>query len=297
MKVEKVIPQGYCGGVRNAIKLALDARIKYPDKKITILGNLVHNQYVKKALELKGIDTIENPAKTRVQLLEDIDEGVVIFTAHGVNDEVRKKAESKNLITIDASCPFVLNTQKIVKDKLRQGSKIFYIGKNRHPEAESIYTLSDQVYLIEKEEDIPKNIQGEIFVTNQTTISLLDIQHLFDEIRAYYPSAEICDELCNATRVRQEALLNLDPKVFDTVVVVGDPSSNNTRQLEKTAKKAGISRTILAETIEDIYAYDFSDDESIAITSGASTPSYLMEQIYQYLQSGKKDSVCLTQIL
>lgn len=82
-------------------------------------------------------------------MLDEIKDGIVIFTAHGVSPKVYEKAKEKGLILVDASCPFVLQTQKIVKQYLDQDYSIFYIGKNKHPEAESIYTMSDRVYLIE----------------------------------------------------------------------------------------------------------------------------------------------------
>ena len=152
MKTQKIItvkPQGYCGGVLKAIETAKHTRDIYPNKKITILGNLVHNQYVKKALQAYHIYTIEDKTKTRYELLDEIKDGIVIFTAHGVSPKVYEKAKEKGLILVDASCPFVLQTQKIVKQYLDQDYSIFYIGKNKHPEAESIYTMSDRVYLIE----------------------------------------------------------------------------------------------------------------------------------------------------
>lgn len=113
MKTQNIIivkPQGYCGGVLKAIETAKKTRIQYPDQKITILGNLVHNQYVKKALQYYSIDTIEDKTKTRVELLDEIHEGIVIFTAHGVSPKVYEKAKEKGLILVDASCPFVLQT-------------------------------------------------------------------------------------------------------------------------------------------------------------------------------------------
>lgn len=141
----EVTPQGFCGGVMKAIQIAKEVRIQHPEATITILGNLVHNEYVKKALSAMEIHTIEDPKKTRLELLEDVPSGIVIFTAHGVAPALYERAKEKGLVVYDASCPFVLQTQKIVQEKLKEGYSIFYIGKNHHPEAESIYTLSDAV--------------------------------------------------------------------------------------------------------------------------------------------------------
>ena len=261
MKTQNIItvkPQGYCGGVLKAIEVAKKTRIQYPNQKITILGNLVHNQYVKKALQYYSIDTIEDKTKTRVELLDEIHEGIVIFTAHGVSPKVYEKAKEKGLILVDASCPFVLQTQRIVKQYLDEDYTIFYIGKNKHPEAESIYTMSEHVYLIEPHKEIPDICTSKIFVTNQTTMSI-----------------------CNATRVRQQAILDL--KDVDCLIVVGDPTSNNSQKLVDIGKQAGIPHVFSIQTVEDIDKKDFEKYTSIAITSGASTPTYLTNQVKDYL--------------
>lgn len=281
-KIIMVKPQGYCGGVLKAIKTAKQTRLENPNIKITILGNLVHNKYVKEALSFYQIDTIENKEKTRLELLEEIDSGIVIFTAHGISPQVRDKAKSKGLICVDASCPFVLQTQKIVKEHLELGYSIFYIGKNKHPEAESIYTMGSNVHLIEPNQEIPKIANTKIFVTNQTTMSIYDIKTTFNEIKKMYPYAKFHDEICNATRVRQQAILDLDG--VNALIVVGDPSSNNTLKLANIAKKAGIEHIFSIQSVEEIDKEQFAEFETIAITSGASTPTILTTQVIQYLQ-------------
>lgn len=284
-EIIKVDPQGYCGGVLQAIAIAKKTRLENPDSRITILGNLVHNQYVKKALSYDKLDTIEDKSKTRLELLDQIEEGIVIFTAHGISQDVRQKALNKGLKIIDASCPFVLQTQKIIQQKLSEGFVIFYIGKYHHPEAEAIYSTSNKIYLIEKEEDIPNGIQEPIFVTNQTTMSIFDIQFLFDAIKQAYPEAEFHDEICNATRIRQQAILDLKDKNIDTLIVVGDPSSNNTKQLANIGKKAKIKQVIRINDVNELNVDDLHEAWRIAITSGASTPTYLTNQVIEYLEN------------
>lgn len=284
MKTQNIItvkPQGYCGGVLKAIEVAKKTRIQYPNQKITILGNLVHNQYVKKALQYYSIDTIEDKTKTRYELLNEINEGIVIFTAHGVSPKVYEKAKEKGLVLVDASCPFVLQTQRIVKQYLDEGYTIFYIGKNKHPEAESIYTMSEHVHLIEPHKEIPDISTSKIFVTNQTTMSIYELKDTFDKIKKLYPSAIFHDEICNATRVRQQAILDL--KDVDCLIVVGDPTSNNSQKLVDIGKQAGIQHVFSIQTVEDIDKKDFEMYTSIAITSGASTPTYLTNQVKDYL--------------
>ncbi len=299
MKVFEVKPQGYCGGVRQAIQKAIDCRKAYPEQKITVLGNLVHNQYVKKALEQLDIQTVEDSRRTRLELLDDIHEGIVIFTAHGVHPDVRTKAKDKGLIVVDASCPFVVQTQAIVSQKLKEGYDVFYIGKYKHPEAESIYLLSDHVHLIQSEKDICDIASDKIFVTNQTTMSIYEIESLFHAIRVKYPSAQIHDEICNATRVRQQAVRDLDPNQIDALIVVGDPSSNNTRKLASTAWESGIRTVIKVQNVQELNIEDLKGAKKVAVTSGASTPGYLTKQILRFLtdDSHQKEEICIDHIL
>lgn len=286
--VIKVSPQGYCGGVLKAISIAKKTRMENPDTKITILGNLVHNQYVKKALAYEHIYTVESKNKTRLELLDEIDSGIVIFTAHGIAPSVKEKALRKGLQIVDASCPFVLQTQKIVMDKLKEGYDIFYVGKYKHPEAESIYTLSPHVHLIQ-DRHIPDIDADKIFVTNQTTMSIIDIDEIFKAIQNRYPQALFHDEICNATRVRQKAVMDLQN--VDALIVVGDPTSNNTQKLLEIGNHIPIRLKV--ETLADLNMADLKGAKTIAVTSGASTPPYLTNQIISYLRNGAKEKAAI----
>lgn len=286
MKVQsiaRVKVQGACGGVRKAIDTALKVRRENPAVPVTVLGELVHNRHVMEELTAAGIRTVEGNAHSRLELLDQVDQGIVIFTAHGVSDAVRAKAAGKGLITVDASCPFVLSTQKIVHQKLEEGYAVFYIGKQGHPEAEAVYTSSDQVYLITEEQTIPAGITRPVFVTNQTTMSVLDIQDLFEAIRQQYPQAEFHDEICSATRLRQEAVLELADT--DVLIVIGDPLSNNTRQLEAVGRKAGIPLVIRTESATDLDVDRIPARARVAVTSGASTPGHLVDEVIRKLET------------
>ncbi len=286
MNIIKVSPRGYCKGVVRAISIAKQCRERYPDQPITVLGMLVHNEYVKNALALRGIRTIEDPQRNRVQLLDEVESGVVIFTAHGISDQARAKAEQKGLICVDASCPDVVRTQELVRERLNQGDEVFYIGKKRHPEAEAVCALSEHVHLITKEQDIPACAEdAAIFVTNQTTMSVYDVRQLFEQIKARYPQAHISEEICNATRIRQQAVADLKGKHVDVLYVVGDTHSNNTKRLAQIGAQQGIPCVLLIDSIQDIEDEQLQGAEVVAVTSGASTPTYLTAQVIDYLEN------------
>ncbi len=271
--------QGFCKGVQRAIDQAKAASISQTAQPITVLGSLVHNKYVNEELEKQGLQVLEASGKTRLELLDEIDYGTVIFTAHGVSPSVRKKAEDKGLQVIDASCPFVLATQRLIDRKLAEGYTILYCGKKGHPEAEGATQSRHPVYLIEKEDDLPDSAEGPIFVTNQTTMSMLDLNRLFEAIKSRFPQAEFCDEICNATRVRQQAILDLKDQGIDLLVVVGDPASNNTRKLAQIGQSAGIEKVLLIEQADKLDPSAFDSVNKTAITSGASTPAYLKNAV------------------
>ena len=284
MEIIKVTPRGYCKGVVNAINIAKKAREKYKEEPIYILGMIVHNKYVSKALDELNIITLHDKNKSRLELLDEINDGIVIFTAHGVSDLVKEKAINKNLIYIDASCTDVIKTQNNVKDKLNEGYTVLYVGKKNHPEALAVLSNYENIYLISNLNDLNNiNISDtNIYVTNQTTMSLLEIQYIYDEITKKYPNAIIEEEICNATYKRQMAVMSLID--IDLLYVVGDPLSNNSNKLKDIALN-NCTNVILIESALDINANDLYNIKKVGVTSGASTPTYLTNQVIDVLNT------------
>lgn len=289
MEIIQVTPRGYCKGVTRAIALAKKTALEHPDTPIHVLGMLVHNTYVMEALQQLQIHFVDNKTKTRMQLLDEIEEGVVIFTAHGIAPAVKQKALEKGLICVDASCPDVVKTQDIVLNALSEGYEVLYIGKHQHPEAEAVLQLSEHIHLVDDAQSIA-SLDGydKVFVTNQTTMSIFDIEKLFELIRKKFPHATFCEEICNATRIRQQAVADLLGKNIDVLYVVGDAHSNNSTRLASIAKDAKIPSVYLVDSVQDLEEEQFQDASIVAVTSGASTPTYLTNQVIQYLQTYEK---------
>lgn len=285
MEIKKVIPSGYCKGVVNAIKLAKQARIDNPNEKIYVLGMLVHNSFVSKELEQLGITTLDDINTTKSELLDQIDEGIVIFTAHGISQEIKDKAVSKGLRYIDATCVDVLKTQNIIKDYLNKGYDIIYFGKAKHPEAEAVISISDKIHLVTNVDELNnlKLDNSKIFLTNQTTMSYLELNDLIQMAKKLYPSVVIEQEICNATSSRQLAITNLTD--CDLLYVVGDIKSNNTNKLVDIAKKQGIKKVLLIQNFNDINKSDLNDVNKAYVTAGASTPPTLIDEVIDYLRS------------
>lgn len=282
MEIIPILPRGYCKGVVAAINIAKKCSLEYPDKDIYVLGMIVHNQYIVDALNSLNIKTIESKDKTRLELLDEINDGVVIFTAHGISDTVKQKAQEKGLICIDASCTDVITTQDIVKKHINEGFTVLYIGQKNHPEAEAIISISNKVILITPNSVIPTDIKGKVFVTNQTTMSIVEIKDIIDNVKTIYPNAIIQEEICNATRIRQEALMK--HKDLDVVFIVGDTHSNNSNKLKDIAINSGTKNVYLIQSNLDITEDMIKDKNKIGVTSGASTPTYLTEQVISVLK-------------
>lgn len=284
MEIISVIPRGYCQGVIRAIQTARKTAQENQGVPITMLGMIVHNQYVVDACTKAGIRFVEDPHKTREELLDEIEEGIVIFTAHGISPQVRKKAVQKGLRVVDASCPDVIRTHEIVMSAVNADRDVLYIGKKGHPESEGTVGLSQRVHLITCCEDVKKYLHlKNVFITNQTTLSLLDTKKIIEACLEVYPDAEVAQEICNATTIRQEAVMKL--KNVDLLIVVGDPRSNNSNQLRKIGMDAGIPECLLIESAQSLKESDVQKKNRIAVTSGSSTPNELTSQVITLLQS------------
>ena len=142
MEIIKVVPRGYCQGVVRAIQTAEKTARENSGQPIHMLGMIVHNRFVVEACEKLGIHCLEARGKTRLELLDEIDHGTVIFTAHGVSDAVYEKAAAKGLHIVDATCPDVRKTHDLIRDHVAHGD-VLYIGKKNHPEAEGALAWDD----------------------------------------------------------------------------------------------------------------------------------------------------------
>ena len=291
MEIKKVIPSGYCKGVVNAIRLAKDTKAAHPDDNVYVLGMLVHNSFVTEELSSLGIITLDDTHSSKSELLDQIDDGIVIFTAHGISDAIKEKAVSKGLKYVDASCVDVLKTQNIIKEYMKKGYDIIYFGKPHHPEAEAVLSISDRIHLVYDEASLKAlRIDNEkIFLTNQTTMSYLELKDLFEIVKELYPSVIIEEEICNATSSRQKAISDLND--CDLLYVVGDRKSNNTNKLADIGIKRGIKKVLLIQNYLDIDPKDLKGVNKVYVTAGASTPPSLISEVISFLRKKAGDQL------
>lgn len=288
MEIIKITPRGYCYGVVDAMVIARNASLdKSLPRPIYILGMIVHNKHVTDAFESDGIITLDGP--NRLKILEQIDEGTVIFTAHGVSPEVKRRAKEKGLVCIDATCPDVDNTHQLIREVKSNGYHVIYIGKKGHPEPEgAVGVASDIVHLVQTLEDIdalPEELLNQkLIVTNQTTMSQWDVKHLIDELKVKYPHIEIHEEICLATQVRQEAVATQADQA-DLLIVVGDPKSNNSNRLAQVSKEIAHTNAYRIADLSELKLEWLQDVESVAVTAGASTPTPIVKEVIDYIKN------------
>jgi len=290
MDVITLSPRGYCHGVVSAVSqlraLATDKDVRRP---VHVLGMLVHNQKIVDDFEALGIHTIDARDKTRLELLEEIESGTVVFTAHGVGDEVINRALLKGLDIVDTTCRDVKTSQNTVKDFVDRGYEVLFIGKEGHPETETVAAYSEKVHIVTSKDDLDdvRITAKKAAITNQTTMSLFDVYSITEKAKARFPFIEEIEEICDATRTRQLAVKN-QPARVDHCFVVGDRRSNNSNKLVEVAKNAGFSAS-LVETVEDLDVRHLGTLKTVSVTSGASTPTRITREVIDYLKRFDRD--------
>lgn len=307
MDIIKISPRGYCYGVVDAMVIARNASLdKSLPRPIYILGMIVHNKHVTDAFEEEGIITLDGP--NRLEILEQIENGTVIFTAHGVSPQVKERAKQKGLVCIDATCPDVEFTHDLIREKTADDYDVIYIGKKDHPEPEGAVGVSpDHVHLIETPEDVqnlPDSlVDKKLIVTNQTTMSQWDVSHLMDDLKVKYPHIEVHKEICLATQVRQEAVAEQAGEA-DLLIVVGDPKSNNSNRLAQVSKEIAHTNAYRISSLNELKNEWLEGVEKVAITAGASTPTPIVKEVIDYIknynieaQAAPESKVPMTKIL
>jgi|SRR5690554_1369618 len=290
MEVIKISPRGYCYGVVDAMVIARNAALdKTLPRPIYILGMIVHNKHVTDAFREEGIITLDG--NNRKEILEKVDKGTEIFTAHGVSPEVRKLAKEKGLVTIDATCPDVTKTHVLIEEKTKEGYDVVYIGKKGHPEPEGAQGVApDKVHLVETVDDVEAlDIKNDkIIITNQTTMSQWDVKDIMDLVQKKYPHAEKYNEICLATQIRQEAVAK-QAREADVVIVVGDPKSNNSNRLAQVSEEIAGTKAYRVADVTEIQIEWIKDAKKVAVTSGASTPTPITREVIQFLEQFNPD--------
>ena len=284
----KLQKQGFCYGVRRAIKMVIDAvhddSIKKP---IYLLGNLVHNSHIDELL--KSLNVIVVDGEIRYTMLDNIPDGsTIVFSAHGVSQIVKDKAKEKNMFIIDTTCPHVEKTFKLIEQEALT-SDIYFIGKKNHPESIAAKEISNKVYIYDKENIYQNSIDADnLKIAYQTTMSFYDIEQTFNNIKSVYPKASIIDMICKVTEQRQNQLKNIENlnlKGTTLIIVVGDKKSNNSTKLYELASRIKNSDALFVEEVTELNLSNVRTYDNIVLASGTSTPEQLVDEIIDAINS------------
>lgn len=284
MQIKLANPRGFCAGVDRAIEI-VNRALDVFGPPIYVRHEVVHNKFV--------VENLRNRGAVFVEELDQVpDDTIVIFSAHGVSQAVRKEAESRGLKVFDATCPLVTKVHMEVVRYSRDGHECILIGHEGHPEVEGTmgqYDVSNggDIYLVEDEADVDalevRNPEALHFVT-QTTLSMDDTSKVIDALRAKFPHIQgpRKNDICYATQNRQDAVKELADQC-DLVLVVGSPNSSNSNRLRELAERMG-TPGYLIDGAEDLRKEWFDGIQRIGITAGASAPEVLVRGVIQQLR-------------
>jgi 4-hydroxy-3-methylbut-2-enyl diphosphate reductase len=273
-------PRGFCAGVDRAIEI-VERALALHGAPIYVRHEVVHNKFVVDGLREKGAVFIED--------LADVPSGsILIFSAHGVSQAVRKDAEARGLTVFDATCPLVTKVHIEVSRLREQKKEIVMIGHKGHPEVEGTMGQSEGgMYLVESPADVQKievNDEQNLAYVTQTTLSVDDASSIIAALKTRFPfiTGPKKDDICYATQNRQDAVKML-VKQCDVVVVIGSPSSSNSNRLREVASNVGLP-AYLVDNADELNGEWFVGKSTVGISAGASAPEILVQGVIARLE-------------
>jgi 4-hydroxy-3-methylbut-2-en-1-yl diphosphate reductase len=275
MKIIRAEHLGMCFGVRDAIALAVKTAA---DEPLTVLGDLVHNETVLGDLRARGIQFEQKPARVSTQS--------VMITAHGTSERALKEARRQGLRVLEATCPLVHVAHRSLAQLVGDGFHPVIIGKRDHVEVRGLTGDLDTFDVVLDPGDVSNLTEHPRFgVIAQTTQPIDKVRRLVQLMREQFPNAEVrfTDTVCQPTKQRQSAAVELAQKC-DVVIVIGGAHSNNTHELVNTCARF-CPRVHHIQTAEDLHPEWLLDGEVVGITAGTSTPDATIRQVEQWLKN------------
>ena len=289
MKVLLANPRGFCAGVERAIEIVERAIDKH-GSPIYVRHEVVHNRYVVENLKNKGAIFVEE--------IDQVPQGsVVIFSAHGVSQAVRKDAASISATVYDATCPLVTKVHKEVTRRQKQNHQVVLIGHAGHPEVEGTLGQSNdskKITLVESISDIDElNFSDSIDIsyTTQTTLSVDDTKQIVGLLKAKFPQIQAPkkSDICYATQNRQDSVKGMINN-SEMLLVIGSKNSSNSNRLREIAENNN-KPAYLIDSASDIDIDWLSGIASVGVTAGASAPEILVQEVVDYLLENGADEI------
>jgi 4-hydroxy-3-methylbut-2-enyl diphosphate reductase len=286
-------PRGFCAGVDRAIEI-VERALELFGAPIYVRHEVVHNRFVVDRLTAQGAEFVDE--------LDDVpDGGTVIFSAHGVSQEVRAAGNTRGLKVFDATCPLVTKVHMEVARHCRMGRDVILIGHAGHPEVEgtmgqwiSETPHGNEIYLVEAIEDVAAlevNYPDHLAFVTQTTLSVDDTEAIISALQGRFPTitGPRRDDICYATQNRQDAVRAVAQQA-DLVLVVGSVNSSNSNRLRELAEKQGVP-AYLVDGAADIRSEWLEGTQAIGVTAGASAPESLVQGVIERLSEAGANQV------
>lgn len=274
-------PRGYCSGVTRAVNMANQVIKLYGT--FYVIEDIIHNKVFVKNLAQQGM--------IKVDSINDIPNGAtVMFSAHGISPQIVDKAEKKELTVIDATCPIVKSIQNEAKLASERGKKIIIIGHKSHAEIVALMgcTSNTKFYVVYNEIDVdllPDLSDDEAVYFSQTTLDYSVVERIITKLVKRFPNIKpgSRSNVCYATRERQDVVKKV-ANMVDLLLVIGSSHSSNAKRLIEVALDAGAKKAILIDSKDEFDSADLKGVESMAITSAASTPEELVQDLVEFLK-------------
>jgi len=268
MNVRIAKNSGFCFGVKRAIKIAL--KTSKENHQIVTLGPIIHNPQMVAKLESENIIKVDD--------VDQIDNRPTIIRSHGVKKEILDELIEKDIEIINATCPYVSKTQDHAKSLSEEGYDLIILGDRNHPEVKALRSYVDkEVMIVANADELAKQNFKKVGVISQTTRRVEDLQELVKELVPRSHEVRVINTICNATTIRQNSTLAL-AKESDVMIVVGGKNSSNTKMLAKICES--FVKTFHIEVAEEIDKMWFKDMQDIGLTAGASTPDWVIVEVY-----------------
>lgn len=273
-------PRGFCAGVERAIDIVERAIEKY-GKPIYVRHEIVHNKKVVQDLKTKGAIFVKE--------INEVPQGaVVIFSAHGVSEEVERNSYKMGLNPIDATCPLVKKVHNQARHYQDKNREIILIGHSGHPEVVgTIGRVERHVYIVESIEDVEKlTVTGPLAYITQTTLSYDDTKPIIEALKVKFSDivGPDLDDICYATQNRQMAVKKACEEV-DLILVIGSKNSSNSNRLRDVAVNSGVNAYLINDYSEIDESWFNDSVKTIGITAGASAPEELVMGLIEYLKN------------
>ena len=267
---------GFCFGVKRAVEQVYE-QIAKAEKPVYTYGPIIHNEFVVKDLEKKGVCVLNTEEE-----LSALTDGIVVIRSHGVGKHIYDLLEAHHITVVDATCPFLKKIHRIVEKQTAEGRRVIIIGSPEHPEVQGIRGWgNDTTLVVEKPEQIDDLLlskEEKLCIVSQTTFNYKKFQDLVEKFEKKGYDILVLNTICNATQERQVEARRIASEV-DAMIVIGGKHSSNTQKLYEICQKE-CKNTYFIQSLGDFNPECVNSVRSVGITAGASTPNQIIEEVH-----------------